>query len=282
MARIVWDSVIHRLLSERYPAPAWAIFFEVADGIGRGFSRYADAVAMSLFPSRGLDFHGFEVKLNRPDWLREFKNPEKADTIAKYCDFWWLVLGNAEIAKPEEIPRTWGVLVHEGDALVQKKAPAKLKGKQIDRHFVAALLRRAHEKAEREKKRADDKFSQVKAVKDAYDRGLKDGKEDAEIEFKRALREHEALKKNVADFQHASGIEIDMWNGGRLGEAVETLRWLKRTTAHEALDSAADGLETAAADLRKKSKALKETPSIIPERIVKAAQEPMPNGKLSP
>lgn len=282
MARIVWDTGIHRLLSERYPAPAWATFFEVADGIGRGFSRYADAVAMSLFPSRGLDFHGFEIKLNRPDWLRELKNPEKADKIASYCDYWWLVLGNAEIAKSEEIPRTWGVLVQEGNTLVQKKAPKKLKAKRVDRHLVAALLRRAHEMAEREKRKTDDKFAKVKAVEEAYEKGLREGKEDAEIDYKKASREHEALKRNVADFEKASGIEIDMWNGGRLGEAVETLRWLKRTTAHEALDSAADGLETAAADLRKKSKALKEAPSIIPDRIVKGVEEAMPDGRLSP
>jgi hypothetical protein len=85
----VWD-----MLRERHPAPEWAIFFEVANGLGVSDRRYADAVAMSLFPSRGLDVHGFEVKTARGDWLRELKNPKKADVIASYCDFWWLVIGD--------------------------------------------------------------------------------------------------------------------------------------------------------------------------------------------
>lgn len=172
---------------------------------------------------------GFEIKLSRKDWLLELKNPAKADTIASYCDYWWLVLGEAEIAKPEEIPRTWGVLVHEGGSLVQKKAAQRLKAKKMDRSFIAALLRRAHEMAEREKRKVDDKFSQVNAVKEAYKKGEKEGKERAEQDFKIASREHEALKKNIAEFEQKSGLEIDMWNGGRLGKAVETLRWLKHT-----------------------------------------------------
>lgn len=281
MARIVLDTGIHRLLRERYPAPAWAIFFEVASGTGRQLSRYADAIAMSLFPSRGLDFNGFEIKEHRKDWLVELKNPQKADEIASYCDFWWLVLGDASVARPDEIPRTWGVLVQEGKGLVQKKAPQKLKAKPIDRSFIAALLRRAHEMAEREKRRADDKFAQVNAVKEAYKKGMEEGKEDAEIAFKRAAQEHESLKKSLAEFEEKSGLEIESWGGGRLGDAVETLRWLKRTTSTEALDSAASGLETAAADLRKKSQSLKEVPEQIPPRL-KPLQEPVPNGKLSP
>jgi hypothetical protein len=59
------------LLAARYCAPAWAIFYEVANATGANGSRYADAVAMSLYPSRGLELHGFEVKKSRWDWVRE-------------------------------------------------------------------------------------------------------------------------------------------------------------------------------------------------------------------
>ena len=40
--------------------PEWALFFEVADSTGlAGHGRYLDAVAMNLYPSRGLELHGF-------------------------------------------------------------------------------------------------------------------------------------------------------------------------------------------------------------------------------
>lgn len=281
MARIVWDTGIHKLLSLRYPAPAWAIFFEVASGVGRGGGRYADALAMSLFPSRGLDFHGFEIKHNRKDWLSELKRPEKADRIASYCDFWWLVLGNEGIAKKEEIPSTWGVLVDEDGQLVQKKAPKRLKSRAPDRFFIAALLRRANEMAERAERRMEDEFSSKKAVQKAYDQGVKKGEQDAREDADIAHREHEALKRNLADFEHASGIKIDMWNGGRIGEAVERLRGLKKSTAAEELDQAAETLERAAQELRDKSESLKKAPSQIPPRS-NPILEPEPSDRLSP
>jgi hypothetical protein len=280
VARIVWDSSIHRLLRERYPAQAWAIFFEVASGIGRYSGRYADAIAMSIFPSRGLDFHGFEIKVDRRDWLRELKDPAKADEIGKYCDYWWLVLGKADVAKDEEIPRTWGVLIHDGNRLVQKKAASRLKAKSIDRPFVAALLRRAHEMAAHEKRKVDDKFAMEKAVQDSYQRGVRDGREHNDSDLQIAVREREALQSNLNEFQKKSGIEINKWNGGRIGEAVESLRWLKKNTSTEALDSAANSLERAAQDLREKSKALSEAPDNIPSRM-KPLEEPLVDGKLS-
>ena len=44
-----------------------------------------------VWPSRGLYLHGFEIKVHRNDWLRELKNPAKAEEIAGYCHFWWVV-----------------------------------------------------------------------------------------------------------------------------------------------------------------------------------------------
>ena len=54
---------IHAALRLRYAQPEWAIMFEVANGTGAAQRRYADAIAMNLFPSRGLCVHGFEVKV---------------------------------------------------------------------------------------------------------------------------------------------------------------------------------------------------------------------------
>src|SRR4051812_4949848 len=98
-----------RLLA-MFCAPEYAILKEVAKGTGTNGGRYADAVAMSLYPSRGLHLYGFEVKTSRADWLSELKSPRKAEDIACFCDFWYLVIGSNDIVKVGELPETWGLI----------------------------------------------------------------------------------------------------------------------------------------------------------------------------
>ena len=57
----------------------------------RVLGRYADAVAMNLFPSRGLALHGFEIKVSKSDFKSEIENPEKSVPVQQYCDHWWIV-----------------------------------------------------------------------------------------------------------------------------------------------------------------------------------------------
>lgn len=59
------------LLRERYQGRDWAFLLQVPDGTGMAKSRTADALAMGLWPSKGLNLHGFEVKASRSDWLAE-------------------------------------------------------------------------------------------------------------------------------------------------------------------------------------------------------------------
>ncbi len=76
-------------MATRWAAPEYAIMWEVADATGARHSRLADAVMMSLWPSRGLELHGVEIKVSRADWRREALTPQKAEKIAAYCDRWW-------------------------------------------------------------------------------------------------------------------------------------------------------------------------------------------------
>ncbi len=84
----------------------------------------ADAICFGLWPSRGIEVEGFEIKCSRQDWLTEVRNPAKADAIAKMCDRWWLVVADGQIVKDDELPPTWGLYVLKGSALtIHKKAP---------------------------------------------------------------------------------------------------------------------------------------------------------------
>lgn len=141
MSENVWSAAdLREMIRKRYPAPEWATLFEVANGTGAGQSRWADAVAMNLWPSRGMAVHGFEVKVSRTDWRKELSQPEKANEVARFCDFWWLVAPEA-IVKSGELPLGWGHLAPENDKLKVVANAAQMKPEPLTRHFVGALLR---------------------------------------------------------------------------------------------------------------------------------------------
>lgn len=133
---------LRELIRKRFPAPEWATLFEVANGTGAGQSRWADAIAMNLWPSRGMAVHGFEIKVSRTDWQKELSQPEKANEIARFCDFWWLVAPE-EIVKPGELPLGWGHLAPDNKGRLKVVANAAERTPEpLTRHFVGALLRK--------------------------------------------------------------------------------------------------------------------------------------------
>src|SRR3990167_2764101 len=99
-------------LSKKYDHESYAFLPEVRNSTGfSGAVRTADAIVMGLWPSRGIELEGFEIKTSRQDWMNEIKQPDKSDAIAKYCDRWWLVIGDEKIVKDGELPATWGLMV---------------------------------------------------------------------------------------------------------------------------------------------------------------------------
>jgi hypothetical protein len=129
----------------RWTSPEWAVMWEVANGTGSagGRRRYADAVMMSLWPSRGLTLEGVEIKVTRADWKREAADPSKAETIAAYCDKWWIHTGPNVIDDVSDVPGAWGWRVYDGKRWKTMREAEKTQAKPMDRTFLAALLRRA-------------------------------------------------------------------------------------------------------------------------------------------
>ena len=126
-----------------WPHPDKAIIFEFRGGTGWSVESRADAIAMDLWPSNGLELVGFEIKTSRQDWLKELKNPLKADPIKRFCDKWYLIVDDETICKWwEELPKDWGMMVvdYTGKLVVKKEAP-QLESEPIDRFFLASLMR---------------------------------------------------------------------------------------------------------------------------------------------
>lgn len=201
---------IPELLRARYPANTHALIFEVRDAAGFSASRSCDAIAIGTWPSRGLKVSGFEFKASRADWLREYREPAKADAFVRYCDEWYLVVTDRKIVQDDELPETWGLLAVVGNALKLIKAAPKLKPEPISRTFLAALAKKAIQQSPLQ----PQIDAAVKAALDTRQR-------NENYDLKTARAEAERLAKAVADFETASGIKISGWEGGReIGEAV--------------------------------------------------------------
>ena len=120
-----------------------------------GFDRRtADAVVLDTWQSgQWLNaphpFQGFEVKTSRADWLRELKDPLKAEAVARYCRQWWLVIPDLSMVKAGELPPDWGLLLCHGDGL-RAAVPARLRAvEEPTRGFWVAFTRAAVKTEER-------------------------------------------------------------------------------------------------------------------------------------
>ncbi len=132
-----------RMALRRYwAAPEAAIVFEVAQATGLAAHRHLDAVAMELWPSRGLALHGVEIKVNLYDWRREKATPEKAEQIARFCDYFWVAAPKGLIPLGE-VPTAWGLLELSDGRLIQTKAAQRTEAEPVGRPFLAAMLRAA-------------------------------------------------------------------------------------------------------------------------------------------
>lgn len=209
---------LQEALRNKYTPPAYALLWEVGNGTGGHCSRHADAIAMSLWPSRGLELIGFELKTSRTDWQKELSDPEKADSVARYCDRWYVVAGAADIVRTGELPPTWGLMVPHGIGLKIATEAPRLEAIPIDRVFLAALLRRASEQS------VDAKT--IKAANEAgYKRGYESANESNECDAKYRKEELDTLVAKVRAFEEASGLNISGgWETGwstKMGEAVK-------------------------------------------------------------
>lgn len=237
------SSDIRAALSVKFCQPEYVIFWEVSNATGLHARRHADAVAMSIWPSRGYTIHGFEIKVSRSDFIAEMKDPTKADAVGEFCDFWWLVTP-AGLVHPNELPENWGLMELTGAGLRVKKQAPKTPAAPLSRGFAAALLRRTGN--------ADAAHIQAGIAKANAER---DKRFQAAVDREtRRLRDDLAEQKQWrADFETAFGMPVKNYScpadialhikvaekiGGKWGEA--SLAEVKRH---------ADALSTAIAEM---------------------------------
>lgn len=227
-------------LRATFAAPEYQIVFGVRNDAGFNATRTADAIAVGLWPSTGNLVLGFEIKVSRADWLRELKDPWKAEAIARFCDRWSVVLAKADIIRPEELPPGWGVYVPYGQRTMKCTIQPKPRTPEpMPRGCLAALVKRISEAPE------------ANLLQRAINEARNEGKLDAQKERKSEVGSSEsrllALQGSVAEFEKLSGVKINEWGSKQIGVAV-----------HLVID-----LQQKIASLERTSKSLGEANAII-------------------
>lgn len=221
----------------REPAHVWIRNVRNRTGYS-GEERYADALVVSVWPSRGIWFGGVEIKVSRNDWRRELDQPEKSAAIQKFCTHWWVAAPDG-VVKPEEVPATWGHLAVGKKVVAAKAAPA-LEPEAPTCAFVASILRNMAGTEERLRSEIRGVISGERARDPLQERvwDLQEKVRVAERErdsLKQQLGYKEAdlaaLRENVKAFEEAAGVklhEIEMWRGtagvSRIGETFKAAR----------------------------------------------------------
>ncbi len=237
-------------LARRFAAPAYGILFEVPDATGGQHSRIADAIAMSLWPSRGLELNGIEIKVSRSDWRHELERPAKAEVWHRRCDRWWLATPTGVVTSEAEVPATWGWLELKGDQFaVRREAAVNGTPMPLDRLLLASLFRRMSKSddalvsVEIERRDRERKAEYDQRVKDAVDRRFAHSRDAAQI---------------IQEFEEASGIKIDgEYRGAKtVGKAVRFILesgviggYRSAFTMADEMRQVAEDIEKAAADL---------------------------------
>lgn len=212
-AKLVAHDLFLRLQGT-FSAPAYITLQEVRDATGFDGVRTADAIAVSLYRSRGKAIWGFEMKVSRSDWLHELKQPEKAESIMRYCDHWALVVPNKDIVKPGELPATWGMYVAQKNRLKCVVPCPKLDPLPMSITMLTALIYNvdhSHKMADKNKLEAEYNRGYEAGSRRDYDKGW-------ESNFHN-------LQERVHLYEQASGLSIEYgWHRAeKVGEIVKAI-----------------------------------------------------------
>jgi hypothetical protein len=212
------------VLAKNYQFPHFAFMREFRDATGFDAIRSADALAFGMYVSRGQVIIGFEVKVSRSDWLRELKDPAKADPIARYCDYFNLVVPatGPGVCAISELPSPWGLIqvdVEKARTKIIKKAE-KLDAAPITRSFLCAIVKQAMDSIG---------VPGQTALNQARDEGFREGQKLAEENSGYRMKQLADLEEQVNAFREKSGIDINSYSEGKqLGEAVMIVRKMMR------------------------------------------------------
>lgn len=272
----MWASTVLRsLCGPKGPLgpPAHASLYEVANSTGFAANRFADAIVVSCWPSRGLWFGGLEVKVSRTDWLRELKDPAKSHAIQKWCSYWWVATAEG-VVREGEVPETWGwyEVNSKGKSKLRKAAP-QLTPEPPSVAFVASLLRNAANATEAVAQQAADaavlaERAENNAGKHAEERSELIARVNrAEQALYYAKRERDELRVLIEEFERGVGGGFHLNRHASTARREGQLFALASQLEHTNIGRIADVLEAVVKTMRE---AAAELPTALDPRSLAA------------
>ena len=197
MSNDVTAEIIREALKGVYKSPEWYLSFEVGNSAGMDCKRHADAVAINAYPSKGFETRGFEIKVSKQDLAAELKNGIKSDEIARFCDFWFLVVPKG-LTDDATLPPTWGVIEYHDGKLRQKIKAQKLDRAEPTAGFLCAMLR-ARERSI---------FAEAVNMTQEHAEQIR---RSAGYQYKHDVRELQGLREKLKEIKEATGISLENW-----------------------------------------------------------------------
>lgn len=242
----------------------YAFLRHVRNAAGFDASRTFDAISVSLWPSRGLQIDGYEVKVQRGDWTRELKDPAKAEEACRLVDRFW-VCAPKGIVRDGELPPTWGLMepVQVKDTWklnVKVQAPAlndltNTRRQSVSRGFLVAMLRSCPGAIPGGKLDLDQR-----AIAAAGAQARTEAEKAWRVEFERMKDRAEASERIIRRFEVQTGLNLttQRWTPNALEaseqsweEAIATLKLL--TSGDKAIRRSQDAVTNAARRLREQA-----------------------------
>jgi hypothetical protein len=207
MSEKITSADIRQAMLAKFAPPEWAIMWEVGDSTGAMQKRWADAVMMSVWPSRGLELHGVEIKVSASDWKREAADPRKAEAVGQYCDRWWVHTPPGVVKDLAEVPPAWGLREWDGKRWSTKREAEKNPTPTpMSRGFLAALLRRADVD---ERSRID---RQARVISESARAAVQTERENMQAQIAAAVEQRTkrlaAAAEQIKAFEEAAGLSL--------------------------------------------------------------------------
>lgn len=195
--------------------PRYVTAVQVNSGAGYSYSRRLDAIVFDTWPGEGLTLHGLEIKTTKADLRRELQNSRKRADWSPHLDYFSIVAPKG-IVDLKILPPKWGLflLTDEGELRARRK-PLLLHDegrRNISRSMAAAFMRALVARSLSEE-----------ATAAAFDRGFESGGKKGETQIDLLSRKVESLGGAIQKFEEVSGVKINSWDEGRIGEAVNVV-----------------------------------------------------------
>lgn len=227
-------SEIYQRLLDKYPlSDGWITMGEVQP---HGTTRRMDALSIMAWGSRGFEAMGFEIKVSRGDWLRELKDPAKAEPLVRLCTRWW-ICAPPDVVKVAELPEAWGLMVfHPTQIRALKQAP-KLSPEPWSAETWRCFMLRLSQREQYRQTELDRAYGKGHAD------GYKAGENLSRDRLQRMAADLKERDETIAKARAATGVDLSRWcDYPALGAAMRALQNGRATHTAYLMRETADAL----------------------------------------